>query len=330
MKRWILVVLAVLIGSTLLATGLVMYCAPEGPRTAAPGFTAPPPDTTRLVRALMRNVHYRIDPDLVMSVEHLDGWLESTIADSIPVFDDPNSFRIRVKSAAITLDTVSISNLLNRYVFGYRGAPIRDLEVSVEDGLLKQHGKLGTLGFTIKSSVQATPDGLIRLHPEDVKVLGINADGLMDKLGIQLDEMMKLKRGIGARVVDNDFLIDPAVILPPPRLEARLRRVRLTPGGMVLEFGQVDSVPPRSYFGAEAPAKNFMSFTGARLRFGTLTMNPANMFIVDPDESDPLDFSLDRYHDQLVAGRHRTTPEDGLVVWMPDFHSLSAVVPSSR
>jgi hypothetical protein len=278
----------------------------------------------------MRNVHYRIDRDLVMSIAYLVGWLEPTVKDSMPALDDPNSFRIRVASAEVALDTVSLTNLLNRYVFGYRGSPIHDLEITVDEGLLKQHGKLGTLSFTIKSSVRVTPEGLIRLHPEDVKVLGINADGLMKTMGIQLDEMLKLKPGIGLRVVDNDFLIDPTMIVPPPRLEAKLRRVRLTPGAMVLEFGSRDSLGPQSYFSAETPAKNFMSFTGARLRFGKLTMNGTDMFIVDADESDPLDFSLERYHEQLVAGRHRTTPEDGLVVWMPDFHSLSAVVPSSR
>lgn len=319
MKRWILILVAVLIGSTLLASGVVLYCAPEGPPAGSPALVPPPPDTSHLVRARMRNVAYRIDRDLIMSIEYLVGWLEPTQRDSVPVFDQPGSFRITVASAVVALDTLSLSHLLNRYVFGYRGSPIHGLAVSVEDGLLKQHGKLGTLSFTIKSSITVTPEGLIRLHPEDVKVLGINADGFMDKLGIELDEMVKLKQGIGARVVANDFLIDPSVIVPPPRLEATLRRVRLTPGAMVLEFGPRDSLGPQPYFSAEAPAKNFMSFTGARLRFGKLTMNGTDMVIVDADESDPLDFSLKHYHAQLVAGRHRTTPEDGLVVWLPDF-----------
>ena len=316
--RWLLILLAVLVGSTLLATGLVMYCAPERP-AVAPAPPAPPPDTTRLVQAAMRNVNYRVDPDVVMRIRYLIGFLVPTHEDSMPVFDRPESFNIRITSAEIALDTASLSQMLNRYVFGYRGAPIRDLRISVEGDHLKQRGKLGTLPFTILATIAVTDNGLIRLHPVDVKVLGINADGLMSKLGIELDDMVKVRRGGGIRVDENDFLLDPAAIIPAPRIVGTLKHVRLTPGAVVLQFGPPDSLAARSYFGGTEPAVNYMSFAGARLRFGKLTMNGTDMFIVDPDPADPFDFMLSRYHEQLVAGRHRTTPEDGLVVWMPDF-----------
>jgi hypothetical protein len=316
--RWILILLAVLVGSTFLATGLVMYCAPEQPAAPPPAMAAAPPDTSRMVHADMRNVRYRVDDDIIMSIRYLIGSLVATSKDSLPVFDQPGSFSIHVTSAEIALDTVSLSQLLNRYVFGYRGAPIHDLEVTVEGEHLKQHGKLGSLSFTILATIAVTDNGLIRLHPVDVKVLGINADGLMHKLGIELDDLVKVRHGGGIRIEDNDFLLDPTAIVPPPRIVGALKQVRLTPGAMVLQFGPPDSLPARSYFGGTEPARNYMSFTGARLRFGKLTMNGTDMFIVDPDPSDPFDFSLANYHRQLVAGRHQTTPEDGLVVSMPD------------
>ncbi|MEP7325830.1 MAG: hypothetical protein ABI836_07780, partial [Gemmatimonadota bacterium] len=300
--RWILVLLAVLVGSTFLATGLVMYCAPTGPATATSPQPVPPPDTSRLVHAAMRNVHYRVDDDIVMRIRYLIGSLVPTHADSIPVFDQPTSFSIRVTSAEIALDTVSLSQLLNRYVFGYRGAPIHDLHVSVEGEHLKQRGKLGNVSFTILAEMSVTGGGLIRLHPVDVKVLGINADGLMDKLGIELEELVKVRSGGGIRIEENDFLLDPGVIVPPPRIDGTLKSVRLTPGAVVLQFGPPDSLPARPYFSGTEPAANFMSFTGSRLRFGKLTMSGTDMFILDPDPSDPFDFSLAHYHEQLVAG----------------------------
>ena len=314
--RWVLILLAVLIGSTLLATGLVMYCAPEQPAATSPGPT-PELDTSRMVHATMRNVNYQVDDDIVMAIRYLIGSLVPH-KDSLPVFDQPGSFSIRVTSAEIALDTASLSQLLNRYVFGYRGAPIHDLHITVEGEHLKQHGKLGTLPFTILATIAVTGNGRIRLHPVDVKVLGINADGFMDKLGIELDELVKVRQGRGIRIEENDFVLDPGAIVPPPRIVGTLKSVRLTAGAVVLQFGPPDSLAPRSHFGGTEPARNYMSFSGARLRFGKLTMQGTDMFIVDPDPSDPFEFSLARYHRQLVAGNHRTTPEDGLVVWMPD------------
>ena len=41
------------------------------------------------------------------------------------------------------------------------------------------------------------------------------------------------------------------------------------------------------------------------------------------DRNDPFEFSLAHYHEQLVAGSHRTTPEDALVVSMPDYPAPS-------
>lgn len=48
----------------------------------------------------------------------------------------------------------------------------------------------------------------------------------------------------------------------------------------------------------------------------------SDLTIVDADPGDWFDFFLGRYHEQLVAGTHRTTPEDGLVVWMPDLSDV--------
>jgi hypothetical protein len=65
-----------------------------------------------------------------------------------------------------------------------------------------------------------------------------------------------------------------------------------------------------------------MSYHGSRIRFGKLTMAGTDLTIVDADPRDRFDFFLGRYHEQLVAGTHRTTPEDGLVVWMPDLSDM--------
>lgn len=90
-------------------------------------------------------------------------------------------------------------------------------------------------------------------------------------------------------------------------------------------------------FGADVPrhdpesGRNFMYYRGGALRFGKLTLQDADLEIIDQSPKDPFDFYLDRYRDQLVAGYSKTTPNFGLKVFMPDFHRLegfaSSVVP---
>ena len=315
---------AALIGATLVSTLLLLQCAPGSSSRAAPTYTPPPSpdDSARTVRAEMRNVDYHVDPDIVLHIRYLRGELVPSRDSEPAVFEDGDSYAMRIQSSEIFVDTASLALLINRNVFGYRGAPIRDLHLRVEGQELVQKGKLGTLPFTIHSTVSLTSTGEIRLHPVDVKVLGINADGLMDKLGIELDEMVKVQRGRGIRIEENDFVLDVASVLPPPRIRGKLTSISLVPAGMVQRFGSPDSLPPRRFFGDTALVSNYMAYRGSTIRFGKLTMAGTDLTIVDADPRDRFDFFLGRYHEQLVAGTHRTTPEDGLVVWMPDLSDV--------
>ena len=76
-----------------------------------------------------------------------------------------------------------------------------------------------------------------------------------------------------------------------------------------------------SALGANEPG-NYMSYRGAQLRFGKLTMSDTDLVLIDLDPRDPLDFYLDHYKDQLVAGYSKTTPQFGLRVFIPDFNKL--------
>jgi hypothetical protein len=324
--RWILLITAAFLGATVVSTLLLLQCAPG---SAASNQVEPyrppasPDDSAATVRAEMRHVDYHVDPDIVLHIRYLRGELVPLRDGEPAVFEDGRSYSMRIQSSEIFVDTVSLALLINRHVFGYRRAPIRDLHLAVEGNELIQRGKLGTLPFTIRSTVSLAPSGEIRLHPVDVKVLGINADGLMDKLGIELDEMVKVQGARGIRIEENDFILDVAAVLPPPRILGRLTSVELVPGGMVQRFGPADSLPARRFFGDTTLVANYMAYRGSTIRFGKLTMAGTDLTIVDADPGDRFDFYLGRYHEQLVAGSHRTTPEDGLVVWMPDLSDLN-------
>ena len=51
-------------------------------------------------------------------------------------------------------------------------------------------------------------------------------------------------------------------------------------------------------------------------------MSDTDLVLIDLDPRDPLDFYLDHYKDQLVAGYSKTTSQFGLRVFIPDFSKL--------
>jgi hypothetical protein len=277
------------------------------------------------VEAEMRHVLYHVDDRVVLLIQHLRGALLPT-KDAPPWFDDPESFTLAIDSGEVTISPASLSSLLNDYVFNYKGTPLKHLKVTIDRGQLKQTGtlhKLIDLPFTIRATLSATPDGRLRLHPTSVKVAGIGVKGLMRTFGLELENLVKIKQGRGVEIADNDFLLAPSGLLPPPKIEGRVTAVRLEGGEIHQTFGastrrgRSEPLHP-----SDPSARNYMFYRGRILRFGKLIMLDSDLQIVDGDPSDPFDFYLARLNEQLVAGLSRNQRDFGLVTVMPDYADI--------
>jgi len=289
------------------------------------GGAAPPSKPNGGVSVAFRNAYLRMGEGIVLEVRHLEGALVSTKPGSLPVFDDLHSYQLRVESGEVAMTTASLTRLLNQHVFAYEGSHLSDLEISIENGHVKQKGKLHkgvTVSFTVLADISATPDGKIRLHPTDVKTAGIPSEGLMKTFGIELDDLIKSNRSHGVQIADNDFLLDPARLLPEPGMSGHLTAVTLEADRIVEKFGP----GTRSKLALEADrrAKNYLYFRGNLLRFGRLTMTDTDMQLIDADPKDPFDFYPAQYVKQLVAGYSKNTATGALRVYMPDFDEAEA------
>src|SRR6185503_20211329 len=224
---------------------LICGCSPRGdaqapPKQELPAVLARASEATPgPVEAEMRHVLYHVDDQVVLQIDYLRGALLPTTK-APPWFDDPATFRIAIDTGEVEISPASLTALLNRYVFNYDGTPLKELTVSIEDGELKQHGTLHKgvdLPFTIRTTLAVTPDGRLRLHPTSVKVLGIGVKGLMKTFGIELENLVKVQRGRGVEIEDNDFILAPSGLLPPPRIAGRLTAARLLPDAIAQTFG---------------------------------------------------------------------------------------------
>jgi hypothetical protein len=272
------------------------------------------------VQVQMHNVMYHFTDQVAVHLINVGGSLAPTKAGHFPVFDDKESFELRITAAEITMDPQSLANVLNTHVFTAKDAPLKDISVSIEKDHLKVKGKLhqkGDIGFETEGRLSATPDGKIRLHAEKIKALHLPVKGLMDLFGVDIADLIKNGKVRGVQVEKDDLILDPGEILPPPRISGKITDIHLEGNNIVQIFGE-----PKKFPWAKAPAQNYMAYRGNRLQFGKLLMTDTDMVIVDPDPRDPFDFYLDRYKDQLVAGYSKTTPTSGLRVYMVDFNKL--------
>jgi hypothetical protein len=319
----------VLLGLTLsCGAGVTSYIVvdPSHPSSAGPEPVLRATDGDSVVNARFQHVRFHMWPGVALQLDALTGRMHSTRADGVVSFDDKRSFVLGIDSGVVGLSVDDLSRLMNTYVFAYRGAPLKDLSFGTEGTRLVQRGilhKVVDIPFEMTAEVSATPTGEIKVHPISMKICSIPGQGLMEALGVTLAKLIDVSQAKGVRVAGNDLFLDPTHLLPPPAISGRLTDVKVEPTRLVQYFAAAGNHVPASAVVPDSNAPNFMLFHGGTLQFGKLFMVHADMEVLDLAPQDAFDFDISRYHEQLVAGSHRTTPNDGLLVFMPDLRTLT-------
>jgi hypothetical protein len=304
---------------------IMLACLMIALAAAQNGSHAGRPDST--VQVQMHNVLYHFTDDIAVHIEDLRGALVPTRNNSIPVFDDKDSFVLRITDAEIAISATAMSNVLNSYILVRPDSPLKNISIRVEKSELKIKGKLhskGNIPFEMDASASVTPEGNIRLSAKSIKALHLPVKGLMDLLGTSLASLIKAGKLTGMKAEKDDLILDPQQILPPPHIEGRVTGIRLDGNDIVQSFGHPEKL--KTHRGRQ----NYMRYEGNRLRFGKLTMSDTDLTLLDMSPNDPFDFYLEHYKDQLVAGYSKTTPSFGLRVYMRDFNKLGQSGPPAK
>jgi hypothetical protein len=274
----------------------------------------------------MRNVALHLAEGVILHVRTLDGEFVSHSRTEPPVFDDPGSYTLRMRAANVSMDGASLTNMI-RQGLASRPSPLKEVTVTIENGELRAQGKLQKgvpVPFSMTTSVSATADGLLRLHATKLKAVGLPVKGLLDLLGLKMDDLLKMPPGSGMRADGDDLLLDTTALMPPPRTEGRLKSVAVSGNRLAMTMTGPGAPPARPATLPVPGARNYLYFFGGSIRFGKLTMTDADMQLVDADPRDPFDFSPAGYEAQLVAGYSRNTRRKGLQVFMPDYSRARA------
>ena len=205
----------------------------------------------------------------------------------------------------MAIDLASLNAVVSR-ALGDGKSNVRHVRLAIEDGTLRQKGTIDkaiAIPFNAKGAVGVTPDGKIRIHTESVKGYGVPVKPLMKIFGVEMDNLLRVQPGNGITVDDNDLILDPSHLLPPPVIDGRVTSVRVEGQSLVqiLGTGTAPSpVPPAS-------GPNHILWRGGQIAFGKLTMTESDLEVIDNDPADPLDFSVDGWNRQLTAGYSKVT-----------------------
>ena len=272
------------------------------------------------VQAQMRNVTYHFSDNVVVEIRSLNGELVPLGKNEFPIFDDKNSFSLRISTAEMAIDSSNLANLLNSYVFARPHSPLTALSVVVEKGRVKVKGKLhdkGDIPFETEGILTPTADGKLRLHSEKIKAMHVPVKDLMGLFGIDLGALIKEGKVPGVQAQEDDLILDLEQILPPPHIEGKVVSVRIEGERIIQVFGGSGTKPVKNI-----RAGNYMAYKNNRIRFNKLVMNDADLILIDMDPNDPLDFYLEHYKEQLSAGYTKSTLDSGLRVFIKDFNKL--------
>ncbi len=274
----------------------------------------------------MRNVHFWLASDLVLNIHELHGTMAAKEEGKPLNFDDKSSFIVDIHDATVGIAAPDLEHLMNHYVFNGPEAPLRDLSITIEDGQIVQEGilhKLIDIPFRMRASAQLTDDGRLRLHPESIEICELPGKSLMRAFGMTLEDVMDLRNVEGVTADGNDLLIDPLSILPPPVMRGTITEIRVENGELVQVFS---SDSPWEPLDPPLDRPNYMFFRHGTLRMGKLLMVRADMQVADSDPSDPFEFFLDLYNQQLVAGYTENLADYGLLVVMRDIDDVGSPV----
>ena len=276
-------------------------------------------DSNAAVQTQMQNVRYRFTEDATVYIKTLSGELLPTEGAEFPVFDNKDSFRLRIGYAEIDIAAPDLANIFNSYVFARAISPLKGVSMSIENGHLKIKGKLhdvGTIPFETESTLSPTDDGKILLRTGKVKALHVPVKGMMNLFGVEIADLIKNGKVPGVESRGDDLVLDPSMVFPAPHMEGRVTATRVEGNTIALTFGD------KTHATKARPAGNYMSFRGNRLRFGRLTMTDVDMILIDIDPGDPFDFYLDRYKEQLAAGYSKISANSALRIFVKDFNKL--------
>ena len=266
----------------------------------------------------MANVLFRYSPELSVLVVRLRGSLVATPGHNVASFNDPTSFAVAAEAAEMRLSAMQLSALMNSWLLNSPKAQLKNLHISVEGDQLVIRGTMRKgvpIPFHATASVGISSDNRIRISLQKVKAADVPVKGLMQALGLSMEDLISQKGLHGLSVDEDSFLIDPQTAFPPPQIRSQITGVRIMGQNLILTFGHSMPGPSHRW-------KNYIYMRGGAVEYGREEMFDSDLAMIDSTAGDPFEFYLHDYWCQIVNGTIKATPDRALRIYVPDYGKL--------
>src|SRR5690348_2365442 len=148
----------------------------------------PSPGTpNNAVQVRMRNIVYHFSDNITVHIRSVHGEIVPAGNNPFPVFDDKNSFILKIAGGVIAITPASMTNVINAHIRKSPESPIKNISIRIENNELKVGGRLRSgVPFELDGTVSATPTGNIRLRPKNIKAFKLPVRKLMDLFGVEV------------------------------------------------------------------------------------------------------------------------------------------------
>ncbi|HKF50153.1 MAG TPA: hypothetical protein VKB38_22520 [Terracidiphilus sp.] len=267
----------------------------------------------------MANVLFRYSPSLTVLIVRLRGSLIPTPGHTVASFNDPGSFVLGADAAEMRMTTGQLEALMNSWLLRSPKAQLKNVRIAAQGKRLLIHGTMKKgihIPFEATADPGLTADNRIRFTIQQVKTAHVPLKGLMDTLGLSLEDLIS-QNGLRGMSVDKDaLLIDPQTAFPPPQIRAKITGVSIAGQSLVLSFGQgAPRLPPHGW-------KNYIALRGGNIEYGREEMFDADLAMIDTTPADPFEFYLAHYWCQIAAGNIKATPAQGQRLQIPDYSKV--------
>jgi hypothetical protein len=276
----------------------------------------------------LKNVYFRFKKNVILDLPDLTGELVPKGNSSIVNFDDVNSFSIHVKNGIAYADSEVLKVLFKDYVFNYEDSPVKLESIQFPDqklgeNLISMKGELKFiywLGFELKGKIGLDPNkNTIVIATEEIKAVGTSyAKNLLATIGLNLQKLIPIPAGRGVEIINNQIIVHPFVVFPPPKLSGIFEEISVKNGKLFLKLSSPEQIqfPPLP----EPNAKNYLFLYKGELKFGKLLMVDSRLQMIDKDPSDSFDFYVEEYFQTLSNGGSAIIlPDKSVKVIMPDY-----------
>jgi|UPI00054E89F9 hypothetical protein len=290
--------------------------APAGSVDGSPTAAGRVPSAPGTTTVYAHNLELRKGPLFRIYVRWIRGQMVPTHVGVPPSLDDEESFVFRIDRGLIHANLGDITNYLNATMASR--SPLKNMKLTGEGQQMKlsgtMHKLLVPLPVEVLGTLSPAPNGRVRIQVNKINVLKMPVKGLLGGLKVEIDDILGKEPVPGVEVKDNDIYLDTTELLPPPHIRGQISSIELHAPDTVVTYGSTAPEDDTQL----AQWHNFLRLRGGTLGFGKLTMRDADLTLIDASADTWFDLDLAKYHEQLVKGYSRMTPEKGLEMFLPD------------